>query len=468
MSVELSAIEIAGAVHRRERSAVEVVEEHLRRIESANREIGAFCEVLGDEALEEARRIDGGRARAARGAPLLGAPLAVKDNIETEAGHTTYGSRVFAGNRPGFDAEVVRRLRRAGCVVIGKTNTPEFGMSHHTENAAYGRTGTPWDPTRTAGGSSGGSAAAVAAGMAPLALGNDTGGSVRLPASCCGVLGIKPSRGRMSWAPALRDPWGGIGSHGPMAATVADLAKAFDVLSGWSPLDPYAARPLRVSATTAIGRPVGRLRVAVTADGSDAGEVDAEVREAVHRVAGKLEELGHAVEEGAPDLTGLQHPLTVLDAAWAQEAWPADKSSAVEPYTRAYARLGAAWSAPELARALDSMNRRAMEIVRFWDDRDLLLTPTMSVVPPRGGHPEDVEARGREFDAWCQFLYPFNISGQPALSVPAGLSREGVPIGVQLVGPPGRDDMLFQVAAALELSGIWDPAGWSKAHWQYH
>jgi amidase len=450
-TVGLSAMEIAQAVKRRAVSASEVIRDHLEHIETADGPIGAFCEVLGDAAQSEAKRLDGNHWDT-RAKPLLGVPLAVKDNIETEEGHTRHGSKAFRNHRAGFDAVIVGRLRQAGCIVIGKTSTPEFALRATTESDLYGATRNPWDLRRTPGGSSGGSAAAVAARMAPVAIGNDGGGSIRMPASCCGVIGVKPSRGRVTWAPGSREYWAGLATNGPLTFSVLDAAWTCDVMGTPDPGDPYGAIATRGSARDGVEEGVNRpLRIGVATDGP-LGEVGAIIAEVVETAAERLSAMGHSVVKDSPSLDGLLDVFTTIGAAnFAASAYEPQQDALVEEYSRRLRDEGSRLSAITYIRAVAEARSRAAEIVGFWKNFDILLTPAMSVETPLVQTQYDDPSRWHDYLYWVQFLFPFNITGQPAIVVPSGASQEGLPIGVQLVGAPGRDDIVFALAAAYEL-----------------
>jgi amidase len=442
---ELGARARAQAIRARQLGAVEATQATLDAIEASQPTINAFTEVLAEQALRDAAAID--RGQGPRHGPLLGVPLAVKDNIDTAVGSTTHGSAGLRGHRAGRDAEVVARLRQAGCIVVGKTTMPELALRATTESSAYGITRNPRDPTRTPGGSSGGSAAAVAAGLVPLALGNDAGGSVRIPASWCGVVGVKPSRGRFSWLPARRESWGGLATHGLLAADVADAALAFDVVA--RPADPRAA-----SAAVATA---GELRVLVAVRGP-LGPVAEQARVAALDAAAALAHAGLDVEHGTPRLDGLLDAfLTIGSASTVAEAPQAMDWGRAEPYTCEVARAAAGIGRVALAAAYDTVARRTAEIVAFWDRCDVLVTPAMSIpAPPIEDRPDD-PARWRRYLEWAQFLFPFNVSGQPAVTIPWSVPGCDLPLGVQLVGRPGDDALLLEVAATLSSRSPWRP-----------
>jgi amidase len=387
--------------------------------------------------------------------PFRGVPLPIKDLNETAGIRTTFSSRAFADYVPEFDAAVVRRLKEAGFVVLGKTNTPELGLTAVTESELNGPCRNPWDPSRTPGGSSGGAAAAVAAGLAPAAQGSDGGGSIRIPASCCGVFGIKPARGRVSPA-----PYGGLegfSTSGPITRSVLDAAVLLDVMAGYETGDPYwAAAPERPFAEE-VGADPGRLRVALTTTPPIEAPVAAECASAARDAASLLEELGHSVEEATPPWRDAEL-LAMFMKVWAVIPALYDRPAELfEPETRALVDAASQLNAVDYVRATAGLRELTRRIVGFLADYDLLLTPTLAVPPVSIGALEDD-------DPWVQFanagrFTPFtqvaNITGLPAVSLPLSWSDEGLPIGVQLVGRPAGEAALIRVSAQLEEARPW-------------
>jgi amidase len=447
----LTATEQAELVRRSEVSPVELVQTYLERIERLDPQLNAFVTVCGDEALRAARAADAEPTER----PFHGVPLPIKDLNETAGIRTTFSSRRFADNVPSFDTAVVRRLKGAGFIVIGKTNTPEFGSTAVTESELNGACRNPWDTSRTAGGSSGGAAAAVAAGLAPAAHGSDGGGSIRIPASCCGIFGIKPSRGRVS-----PSPYGGLeglSTSGPLTRTVLDAAALLDVFAGYETGDPYWAPLPERPFVDEVGAGPGRLRIALTATPPIEAPVAAECLAAAEDAAALLAELGHSVEEATP-AWGSAGLFPLFMRVW--QVGPAlygPDFSQFEPMNRALAESARATTSLEYVQATAALRELARRIVAFWDDYDLLLTPTLAQPPvPIGALADD--------DPWQQIrnagqFTPFtqiaNITGQPAVSVPLRWTDEGVPIGVQLVGGPADEATLFRVSAELEQARPW-------------
>lgn len=454
----LSATEQARLVREGEVSPVELVETYLSRIEKLDGELNAYVTVAADEALSQ------GRAAADRVAhdddlpPFHGVPIAIKDLAETEGLRTTFSTKAAKDYVPNLDSASVRRIKEAGFIVLGKTNTPEFGTLPVTESELNGECHNPWDLDRTPGGSSGGAAAALAAGLTPIAQGSDGGGSIRIPSSCCGVFGLKPTRGRVSAAPRLGQAWEGFSTGGPLGRTVSDVAALLDVMSGYETGDPYwAAAPERPFGEE-VGRDPGRLRIAYTGVAPNGAPVDPVVLAALEDAARLLESLGHEVEEAAPDWIDHDMVAAFIKIVQTSPALFPVPEEEMEPINRALLQAADQLSSADYVRAVTTLHAFARKVVSFWDDYDLLLTPTLALPPvPIGWLFEDD-------DPWMQltrsgffipFTPPFNITGQPAASLPLYWSEEGLPIGVQLVGRPADEATIIRVAAQLEAARPW-------------
>ncbi|HEY7207223.1 MAG TPA: amidase [Gaiellaceae bacterium] len=431
---------------------LELTELYLRRIERLDPRLNAYVTVDAERALEA--------ARAPREGPFAGVPISVKDLHETAGLRTTYSCRAFADHVPDFDSAVVRRLRQAGFVLLGKTNTPEFGTIAITESELNGACRNPWDVSRTPGGSSGGAAAAVAAGLSPVAQGSDGGSSIRNPASCCGLVGLKPSRGRISSAPYGGGPVG-LGTSGAITRTVRDTAALLDVLAGYEPGDPWWAPPPERPFAEEPGRPVGRLRVALCVTPPVDVPVDPVCAEAARSAARLLEALGHDVVEAEPPWSS-EELLPRFLCVWASltALWSPVRDS-VEPINRALIEDSDATTATELALATVGLQAHARRVVAFWNDVDVVLTPTLALPPVPVGWAFEGEEDPRAQFGRLIFFTPFtplvNVTGQPAISLPLAES-DGLPIGVQLIGPPAGDALLLRLAAQLEEARPWaDP-----------
>jgi amidase len=453
-ALEIRRLVRAGTVSPREVATACL--ERIRAIDGTVRSFVTIDEPMVMAAADEVAR----RLAAGEDLPLAGVPYALKDLTDTAGLRTTYGSRAREHNVPSRDAAVARRLREAGGVLLGKTNTPEFGNRATTAFGLFPATRNPWNPERTAGGSSGGSAAAVAACLTPIAEGSDGGGSIRIPSSCCGVVGIKPSRGRVSNAPNA-NPRGGLITHGPIARTVSDAALMLDVMAGTEPGDPFTAPAQTPSFLESAAIEPGRLRIGlvVTSD----KRIDPQVVAAVQQAGGLLASLGHHVEATHIDLTGLGPHFRVMcecESAAIDVDGPAAFS---DPYSRWCWERGAKRSATDYIRATEAMFRRSREIIAATAAWDCLLTPTVTLTPQPLDSFLAVTERVAEDDlAYIPFTYPFNITGQPGISLPLGWSDEGLPIGVQLVGQPYGEARLIALAAQLERAAPWQsryPAG---------
>lgn len=436
-------------------TAVELVEQSLHQIERQNGDVNAVIALREDAALVEAKNAD--CLPAHQRGPLHGVPILVKDLNEMLDLPTTYGSRAFAGQYAGFEAVVVTRLRSAGAIIVGKSNTPEFGLRPTTDNAIFGSTRNPFSLGHTAGGSSGGAAAALATGMVPIALGGDGGGSCRIPASCCGVVGMRPSRGLVPWAPVAYEYWGALATNGPMARTVADARTMLDVMAGPVVGEPYgvSAPPQRTSAGD------GPLRIAVAVTPPH-GKVDDDVLRVVRDAQKSLADLGHEVTELEIDFSGLRTPWEVIveaSVAMTVEHTVGDAGlSRLESNTLALALRGRQRSAAEYAHAMHEMRNRSALIMQATAEFDAVLTPTLAQPPlPLSEQLDDEshEERWEQYLDWLAFTYPINCTGQPAISVPGGTSSNGLPVGVQFIGRMGDDAGVLAVAETFEAARPW-------------
>lgn len=449
--------DLARVVRDGEVGARELVEASLERIEVLEPRLNAFVEVDADGAL---RAADAVKARDER--PFAGVPLAIKANTAVEGLTMNMGSALLDGHRPDHDAYLVRRLRAAGFVIVGMTNLPEFGILPTTEPRHTGATRNPWDLERTPGGSSGGSAAAVAAGMVPVAHANDGGGSIRIPAACCGLIGLKPSRGRISRGPDAGD--GFLVSDGALTRTVAEAAALLDVLSGYEVGDAtWAPAPDEPYAVTTARQP-GPLRVVVAMDNVLEAPLDPECALAVRQTAELLSSLGHDVREGGPTLPGpellgmftaLFGPAISVGIAFGEQlaGRPASEEE-IEPLSRAIKAISDGVSSVDYLATLAQLNSFARHMIAFFAECDVLLTPALAERPlaigectGTGADPMADFARSGNF---TPYTAPFNVTGQPALTLPVRFSDDGLPTSVQLVAKPLGEETLLQVAAQLE------------------
>jgi amidase len=472
---ELSALDQSAAIRDGSITAVELVEHYLRRADALDTTVGAFVTRTDDLALEQARAID---VRVEAGddlGPLAGAVVPVKD-LDVVAGVRFRGGSAVVDMVGPHDDNVVTRMRQGGLVITGKTNTPEFGMPCYTEPDVAPPARTPWDLTRSAGGSSGGAAAAVSSGLASAAQGNDGGGSIRIPASVTGLVGIKPTRGRISNGP-WPDGLGELTTHGPLARTVADAAALLDVLAGPLPGDPFPLPSSESDGTylAAAGREPGRLRVGryctpVVAE----VDVDPLCLAAYEEATALLVELGHEVEDVAPPFA--PSSVHAFESVWCIGALsvpvPADQEEGLRPLTRWLRERARHVSGIELAQAVLTMRTLARTMMEATAAFDVVLTPTLGQPPALVGSLRDDADPAADFEAqkrFTPFTAPYNVSGQPAVSVPLSWPEvEGVvlPVGVQLVGRTGDERTLISLAAQIERARPWAhrrPPVWNRA-----
>jgi Asp-tRNA(Asn)/Glu-tRNA(Gln) amidotransferase A subunit family amidase len=459
-------VELVEAVRTREVSPVELVQASLSRIRELDPGLNAFLEVASDAALVSAKVAEATQMSGEDLPPLHGIPLGIKDLHETQGIRTTYGSVHFADNVPDADSLPVQRLRAAGAIVVGKTNTPAFGLLGETKNRLCPPCCNPWNPETTTGGSSGGSAVAVATGMVPGATGSDSAGSIGVPASYCGVYGIKPTHGRVPTLPAPRDSLLFLDT-GPMTRGVEDAALLLGLMSGHDARDPIALRAgpqaylddLRGGDLT--DTPLKGLRVAYTGDLGHFA-VDPELRDATRETAGRLAALGAEVAEEAPRI---ENPIELYMGFYVTDvrsllARPADADHIVELFPETLAELAAypELSAEDYAGRLQRLwgFRAAME--EFFTRFDLLVTPTTtSTAFPHSDPPAQIDGRpvAANWTGFMPITTTWNLTGQPAANVPVGLSSQGLPLGVTLAGRPGDDLGVLRASRALELSGSW-------------
>ncbi len=445
--------ELAELVRTGQVSPRELVELCLRRIEALDPRLNAFRTTLAEQALAEADTMTD-RERL-----LAGVPIAVKDDWQVRGQPTTRGSRSFGPPQPA-DAEALRRLRAAGAIPIGITNVPELTIWPWTISEANGTTRNPWDRKRTPGGSSGGSAAAVAAGMVPCATGSDGGGSVRIPAACCGLVGMKPSRGRVSMQP-LAEGWRGLSVFGGLARTVRDSALLLDAMHGAIPGDAHSAPPFEGKYVDAASIPPARLRIALSRKVPPGliAKVSADQRGAWEQTGRLLADLGHEVVERDPryGMAQLEFVQTWLRSIYEESRQVPDPTQ-LERLTRQMAGAGRRLVPPKRRDKL--LARRPVttaRIVSLWDEIDVLVTPGLAstAIAAEGAFgkpaPLAIDRAGR----FTPFTPIFNITGQPAVTIPAGFGTDGLPLSVQLVGGPGAEDTLYALAGQLETARPW-------------
>jgi amidase len=455
---DLTALEQGAAIRAGEVSPVELVDHYLRRVEQWSDTVGAFVTVTPELARKQA--LLAVESVGDTSSPLYGVPTAIKDLQMTAGVRTEFGSATMAGNVPEISDEVVLRIEAAGMVSLGKTTTPEFGSPCYTEpdNAPPAR--TPWDLERMAGGSSGGAGAAVAAGLVPVAQGSDGGGSIRIPASCCGLVGLKPTRGRISGGPMYGDPVG-LSTAGSLARTVRDAAALLDVMAGPAVGDPSWAPPPRTSFLAACDQPPGRLRIGrfvqpLIADAS----VHLECVEAYESASRLLASLGHDVEE--VDVPIEPQAVATFETCWAVltalSSPPPGTERLMRPLTRWLSERGRAVSGPQFGLAIGELRRIAARALRALAPYDAVLTPTLAQPPLRIGEIRDDADPARDFEnqkAFTPWTSAWNLTGMPALSLPLHTTAEGLPVGVMLGARPAEEHLLLALASQVEQAAPW-------------
>jgi amidase len=467
----LDATEQADLVRRGEVSPAELVEQAIARIEKVNPQLDAVLRDRFDAARDDA-------AGDLPDGPFRGVPMLLKDiGCHVAGDETRYGTSFLEGIRWPSDSYLGRRFREAGFVFLGRTNVPEFGTTVTTEPASNPPARNPWNPAHSTGGSSGGSAAAVAAGLVPIAHANDGGGSIRIPASECGLVGLKPTRARVSQGPDIGEGWAGATIDGVVTRSVRDTAAALDWIGRPMPGDPYWAPPLPRPLTEEVGAPVGRLRVALLDTDPPEGSLDSPHCRAAVEAAGRLlADLGCAVEPGTPDgmfdeqFTPFFVATIAGDTALTISTF--EKSvlrrpitdDELEPRNQVYRSVGSRMAATDYLGARAWLGQWVRRMAAFWAPPelggrgvDLLVTPTVAAPPPELGWftADGPGGEGRRINSFIPFTAQFNVTGQPAISLPLYWTDDGLPVGVQLVAAYGREDVLVRVAAALEQAAPW-------------
>lgn len=457
------ALGLARLVHQRELSRQEVVDAAITRMEAVNPTVNAITYL-------HAPAMDPATPQVGADGPFAGVPYFIKDlHAPVKDIPLTHGSRLFAGQVFDFDSETVARLRRAGFVIMGRTNSPEFGMNVSTEPVVAGPTRNPWNPAHSAGGSSGGAGAAVASGILPAAHATDSGGSIRIPASCNGLVGLKPTRALLAYGPHRGDAAHGISHEHAVTRSVRDCAAILDATAGPDVGAPYFTQRPAHSYLERLQRAPGRLRAAFTSTDFEGKPVHAECRTAVEKTAALLASLGHEVEQRAPQfdhaalldavmtimLTGLAANVDARERQLGRKATVDE----LEPITHVAIAHGRSISGMQYAAQFGRINREVRRIGQFFESTDILLTPTLSAPPPLLG---TLSMRITDLDQFmvntyglAPFTTTFNATGQPAISLPLHWSANGLPVGVQLVGRFGADDQLLCLAAQLEQAAPW-------------
>jgi amidase len=452
----MRATDLAAMIREKRLSAREVMEAHLRQIERVNPKVNAIVMLVEeDQLMAQARAADEIIAKGKSLGPLHGLPVGVKDLTETKGIRTTYGSPLFRDYVPDFDALVVERMKNAGAIVVGKTNTPEFGMGAQTFNPVFGATLNPYDVTKTCGGSTGGGAVALACGMAPIASGTDIGGSLRSPANFCNVVGIRPSPGRVANGPSTQLGWSTVGVSGPMARTVTDCALLLGALAGFDRRSPISIE----QSGSQFLRPIGErnfkgVRVAMIKDLGLPWEPA--VKTAFHAQRKVFESLGCIVEEAEPDMTDANECFLAW-RHWAFELQLGETADAHPDQVNAYARWhveeGRKLTGPYLSRIEAKRSALYQRVRQFMEKYEFLILPVNQVLPFDVNARYPVEIAGVKMEnyiAWMKSTYYISIVGNPAISVPCAFSDCGLPIGIQIVGRHNDDWGVLQLGYAFE------------------
>jgi len=451
----MSACDLRDAIHRKAVSPVEAVDAVLGRIARLNPRLNAYCVVTAESARREAKAAEAAVMRGEPVGPLHGVPVSVKDLVLTRGVPTTFGSRIYEHNIPNEDAPLVERLKAAGAIVVGKTTSPEFGWKGVTDSPLWGISRNPWNLERTPGGSSGGAAAAVAAGLAPLAVGTDGGGSIRIPGSFCGVFGLKPTYGLVPTYPG--SPTGTLSHAGPMTRTVRDAALMLRVMAGPDDRDPLSFPSSGVDVVAELGKGVRGLRLAWSPTLGYAA-VDPEVQTLAEAAARRFLDLGCAVEQ-------VDHVFDDPDSSWAPLFYGGiaarlsdllgEWRDRMDPGLVQVVEAGQRISGMELAKA--HLGRTALydRMRRFFTQYDVLLTPTLAVGPFAAGLEQPPGRPSGSRLAWVAFTYPFNLTGQPAATVLCGFTQDRLPVGLQIVGRRLEDATVLRVAEAYETAASW-------------
>jgi amidase len=457
------ALGLAELVRQRKVTPAELLEAAIARVEARNATVNAVTMELYDFARKAI-------AHGLPGGPFTGVPFLMKDLTAAIAGvPMTRGSRFFAATpAPAADSEHVARLKRAGLVIFGRTNTCELGLSLTCEPQLHGPTKNPWDPTRISGGSSGGAAAAVGARMLPMAHASDGFGSIRAPAACCGGVGLKPTRGRNTFAPYTGEGLGGCSTEHAVTLSVRDCAALLDATAGAGPGDPYTAPPPARAFLAEVGAAPARLRIAWTSTPPNGATIDAEPLRVLRETAALCAELGHQVEHAEPTIDGaavvpafltLAAANTVVNLGSHPTAGRPPRPDEVERVTYATGQKGERITAADYVRATQTAHKLGRQMATFHGHWDVLLTPGLAMLPPKLGWIDmmldDVDEYWRRVFAFSPFTVWFNLTGQPAIMLPLGQSPDGLPVAVQCVARYGDEATLFRLAAQLEAARPW-------------
>ncbi len=454
---------LAALISTRQITPLELLNAVRARLDALNPRLNATAQIFFDRAEAQIKQ-------GLPSGPFKGVPFVLKDLGQQLAGTiTSYGSRVFKDNTPDFDSTLVARYKQAGLVIFAKTTSPEFGLTTTTESALFGKTHNPWNLERTSGGSSGGSSALVASRVVPMAHGSDGGGSIRIPASCCGLFGMKPTRGRVPMGPAQFESWNGCSHHHALTISVRDSAALLDVSGGMELGSPYFSPPPERPFLKELSAEPGKLRIALAVATPAGTPLDAECKKAALEAAKLCESLGHKVEDAKPPIEDAWMRnafLTVLRVSLARTLDDAAKplgrpvtDKDVEPVTWVLAQAGRAASVVAYSRAIATMHQVGLAMAKFQKSYDVILSPTLAKPPVPLGvlslSPADIAAYTKDVTEFGPYTALYNVTGQPSMSVPLHWSADGMPIGVMFSGRFGEDATLFRLAAQLEKAKPW-------------
>lgn len=457
----MSAIELSQAYAKGELSPVDVLEEILSRVKRYNPELNAIVTLTEAGAMASARKAAKDIKDGKKVGPLTGVPITIKDLVYTKGIRTTFGSKLYENYVPEEDAVIVERLRKAGAVIIGKTNVPEFGLIAYTDNQVFGAARNPWDKSRTTGGSSGGAAAAVASGFGPIASGSDGGGSIRIPANFCGVYGIKPSFGRVPDYPSL-SMWETLSCDGPITRAVSDAAATLDIIAGPDERDRFSLPATGERYLENIDKGIDRANIAYTPSLGYAA-VDVDIENLTRKAAFSFEMLDCKVTEIKPDLPNMENDLINLTVARTVatidkrlEEW----KKVLYPYYSSFLALEPGLKARDIIRIEYKREELWKRMRKIFEQYNLLLTPVTAVAafeiqPNAAGTPSKIAGKGVGPIAWMPFTYPFNFTGQPAASIPIGFTSKGLPVGLQIIGNRYDDMGVLKASRAYEKVHPW-------------
>ncbi|MFH5926057.1 amidase [Roseomonas xinghualingensis] len=461
----LTAAQAGALIRRRALSPVEYVDAVLAAAERAQPRLNAFVTLLPEQARAAARAAEQAVMDGVPLGPLHGIPVSIKDQVDTAGIRTTHGSAIFADNIPARDDIIVTRLREAGAILVGKTRMPEFGHKALTDGPGFGVTPNPWDLSRTSGGSSGGAAAAVAMGLGPIAVGTDGAGSIRIPAACCGVVGLKPTLGAVPWE-AASDAFGNYTYAGPISRSVTDAAVMLGVMAGPSPRDPWSMNGPSVTALSPrlIGGDLSGLRVGYIAQASNP-RLDREMEANTRASLDALAALGAEVEPVTEVIDWIEFPGRIMyqgNFAVAMAKHLAEWRDSMDPVLLAFMERGEGFSLAQFRQAQFARTGLFRAIQGLLERYDVLVSPTLTRTALPAGFDaahDEVEVEGKKSgitrQGWSAYVYPFNLTGHPALTVPSGFASDGLPTGVQIVGRWGADLDLLRLGAVLEAARPW-------------